>query len=115
VFKNYPWSPKSISKQNQSNPKQIKAKPKQKQDVLFVVQNIFLGCGGSVGESNWATPDRGRSCPGFASGSPHSLLNGARKYDCVSYNKSQHVRRLCLSKNQLNKKKVKIKNLFYMM
>jgi hypothetical protein len=26
-------------------------------------------------------PDRGRSCPGFESGSPHSLL----KYDCVSF------------------------------
>jgi hypothetical protein len=24
------------------------------------------------------------ACPGFESGSPHSLLNGARKYDCVS-------------------------------
>jgi hypothetical protein len=30
------------------------------------------------------TPDRGRSCPEFESGSPHSLLNGARNYDCVS-------------------------------
>jgi hypothetical protein len=64
----------------------------------------YLGCGGSVGYGNWVNPDKGHSCPGFESGSPHSLLNGARKYVCVSLNKSLYVRRLCLSKKQLLKK-----------
>jgi hypothetical protein len=34
---------------------------------------------------------------------PPGLLNGARNYDCVSQNKSQDGRRLCMSKKTVNK------------
>jgi hypothetical protein len=39
------------------------------------------------------------------SGILHSLLNGARKYDCVSKKKSQGGRRPCLGKKKEKKEK----------
>jgi hypothetical protein len=52
--------------------------------------------------AQWLNPlgDTRRSGPEFESGSPHSLLNGARKYDCLFENKSQGGRRPCLSKKK---------------